>query len=276
MKKLVLVLSLLLSIAFLTSCGKVEKARLERLEKGIILVGASSTPHAEILEYVKPLLAEKGYELQIKIFDDYVLPNEALNNNELDANYFQHTPYLNSYNKENKTELVSAGIIHYEPFGLYGNGITDLKNVPTGTKILIPADDSNGTRALLLLAQEGLIELDPSKTIETGITTFDITNNNGYQIVDVQADMIAAQYKTETNVLAVINGNYALAANINISSALAVESKDGEAAQTYGNIIAVKKGNESDARVKALVEVLQSETVKNWIKEKYSGAVLPL
>jgi D-methionine transport system substrate-binding protein len=172
--------------------------------------------------------------------------------------------------------LVSAGIIHYEPFGLYGNGISDLKNVPAGTKIIVPADSSNETRALLLLAQEGLIELDPSKTIDTGITTFDITNSNGYKVEAVQADMVPAQFKSESNVLAVINGNYALGANISISTALATEAKDGAAALTYGNIIAVKKGEENDARVKALVEVLTSETVKNWITTNYSGAVLPL
>jgi D-methionine transport system substrate-binding protein len=276
MKKILLVLTLLLGLLSLTSCNKVEKAKQERKENNIILVGASSTPHAEILEYVKPLLAEKGYELQIRIFDDYVLPNEALNNGELDANYFQHTPYLNSYNKEKKTDLVSAGIIHYEPFGLYGNGISDLKNVPAGTKIIVPADSSNETRALLLLAQEGLIELDPSKTIDTGITTFDITNSNGYKVEAVQADMVPAQFKSESNVLAVINGNYALGANISISTALATEAKDGAAALTYGNIIAVQNGEENDARVKALVEVLTSETVKNWITTNYNGAVLPL
>lgn len=273
MKKILLVLTLVLGLLTLTSCDLSEEQRKER---GILLVGASSTPHAEILEYVKPLMEEKGYELQIKVFDDYVLPNEALNNGELDANYFQHTPYLNSYNKENKTNLVSAGLIHYEPFGLYGNGITDLKNVPSGTQIIIPADDSNETRALLLLAQEGLIELDPTKTIETGITTFDITNANGLKVDAVQADMVAAQFKAGENILAVINGNYALAANINVSDALATEAKDGDAALTYGNIIAVKNGNEDDERVKALVEILTSKEVKDWITEKYNGAVLPL
>ena len=276
MKKILLVLSLALGLLSLASCDRVEKAKIERKENNIILVGASSTPHAEILEYVKPLMKEKGYDLQIKIFDDYVLPNEALNNGELDANYFQHTPYLNSYNKEKKTDLISAGIIHYEPFGLYGNGITDLKNVPVGTQIIIPADDSNETRALLLLAQEGLIELDPAKTIETGITTFDIIRDNGYKVEAVQADMVPAQFKNGENILAVINGNYALAANISVSTALATEARDGDAALTYGNIIAVKNGEENDERVKALIEVLTSEPVKNWISEKYNGAVLPL
>jgi D-methionine transport system substrate-binding protein len=268
MKKFVLILSILLSVLTLTSCNQ--------NKENLIVVGASSTPHAEILEQAKSLLAAKGYELEIRVFDDYVLPNVALNDGELDANYFQHAPYLNSYNTENKTDLISAGSIHYEPFGLYGNGINSLTNVPKGTKILIPSDDSNGTRALLLLAQEGLIELDPSKTIETGITVYDITNDNGYDVTAVVADMIPAQFKNEDNILAVINGNYALAANIKITDALAIESAAGAAATTYANIIAVRNGSENDEKIKALIEVLTSKEMKDWISAKYNGAVLPM
>ncbi len=246
-------------------------------EKIVIKVGATSTPHGEILEYIKGDIAEQGYDLQITIYDDYVLPNKALADGELDANYFQHTPYLNSYNKSNGTELVSAASIHYEPFGLYGNGVDSVKNVAAGASIVIPADDSNETRALLLLAQEGLITLPEGANAVDGVTTLDIVDNHGYKITAVQADTVAAQFNnSDKGSLAVINGNYALAAGLNANDALAVEDASGSAAQTYANIIAVKKGEENSDKTQALVNALKTDKVKKYIEDTYKGAVIAI
>lgn len=268
MKKFLFILTLLVVAVVFVGCNKKDDKT--------ITVGASSTPHAEILEQVKDVLKEKGYTLNIVIYDDYILPNKGLTDGNLDANYFQHVPYLNSYNESNKTDLVSAFKVHYEPFGLYGNGITSLENVPAGTKIIIPADDSNETRALLLLAQEGLITLQEGKTALTGITTFDIVDNKGYEIVAVQADTVPSQLRNENNSLAVVNGNYALAAGLKVSDALAVEDASGDAAQTYANIIACRKGEENSEKIKALIEALNSDKVKKYINDTYNGAVLPV
>ena len=246
-------------------------------EKTVIKVGATSTPHGEILEQVKDDLAAQGYDLQITIYDDYVLPNKALADGELDANYFQHTPYLNSYNKSNGTDLVSASLIHYEPFGLYGNGVDSVKDIAAGASIVIPADDSNETRALLLLAQEGLITLPEGANAVDGVTTLDIVDDHGYKISTVKADTVAAQFKnSDKGSVAVINGNYALAAGLSANDALAVEDASGSAAQTYANIIAVKKGEESSAKTTALINALKTDKVKKYIEETYKGAVIAI
>ncbi|MDD7428559.1 MAG: MetQ/NlpA family ABC transporter substrate-binding protein [Oscillospiraceae bacterium] len=243
----------------------------------VIKVGATSTPHGEILEFVKDALAEKGYDLEITIYDDYVLPNKALADGELDANYFQHTPYLNSYNESNGTDLVSAALIHYEPFGLYGNGVTSLDEVAEGASIVIPADDSNETRALLLLEQEGLITLPEGANATDGVTTLDIVDGHGYNITTVQADTVAAQFaNSDAGSLAVINGNYALAAGLDINSALAVEDASGDAAQTYANIIAVRNGDENSDKIQALISVLKTDEVKQYIEDTYNGAVVAI
>ena len=268
-KTLVAVFLFILSIVILTGCNNNNDK--------VIKVGDSSTPHAEILEQVKSALKEKGYELKIVVYDDYILPNKALTDKELDANYFQHTPYLNSYNAANNTNIVSAFKVHYEPFGLYGNGVSSIQNIPSGAKIIIPADDSNETRALLLLAQEGLITLKDNKTVETGITTLDILDNKGYDVVAVQADSVPAQLKnSNTGTVAVINGNYALQAKLNIADALAIEDASGDAAQYYANIIAVNSGDEDSPKIKALVDALKKEAVKTYITETYNGAVVPI
>ena len=243
----------------------------------VIKVGATSTPHGEILEFVKDKLAEQGYDLQITIYDDYVLPNKAVADGELDANYFQHTPYLNSFNASNGTDLVSVAKIHYEPFGLYGNGVTSVADVAEGASIVIPADDSNETRALLLLQQEGLIELPEDANANDGVTTLDIVDDHGYNITTVQADTVAAQFaNSDAGSLAVINGNYALAAGLDINTALAVEDASGDAAQTYANIIAVRSGDENLPKIQALVSALQSDDVKTYIEENYNGAVVAI
>ena len=251
MKKVLAIVLALTLVFALAACGSAETATAdptaapaeetaeaeataeatEETANEVITVGASSTPHAEILEQIKPLLAEEGYDLEIVIFDDYVLPNTALEDGELDANYFQHTPYLDSFNESNGTHLVAAASIHYEPFGLWGNGLASLDDVAEGATILIPADDSNETRALLLLAQEGLITLPEDASAANGVSHLDIVEDNGYNIVPVQADMVPSQYlNSDAGTLAVVNGNYALAAGLDIADALAIEDASGDAA----------------------------------------------
>lgn len=284
MKKFVsilLSLALVFSLAALTGCSSktagTNPTDAGTAEDKTIVVGASATPHAEILEQVKAALADEGYTLEVRIFDDYVLPNKALADGELDANYFQHAPYLNSYNASNGTDLVSAAAIHYEPFGIYGNGIDDLTKLADGATIIIPADDSNETRALFLLQQEGLITLPEDADPEKGVTTLDIVDDGGYNIVDVQADTVPSQLaNSDEGSIAVINGNYALAAGLNIADALATEDASGTAAQTYANIIAARKGDESSEKVQALVKALQTDTVKQYIADTYNGAVVAI
>lgn len=271
-KAIIITLALALVIACLCGCGAKKDAA-----DTVIKVGASSTPHAEILEQVKDELATAGYTLEITIYDDYILPNKALFDGELDANYFQHTPYLVSYNASNGTDLVSAFSVHYEPFGIYGNGVAALSELKEGAEILIPADDSNETRALLLLQQEGLIVLPEGANATDGVNHLDIVDNCGYIITPVQADAVPAQLaNSNEGTIAVINGNYALQAGLKIADALAIEDASGDAAQTYANIIAVRKGDESNAKITALVKALQTEAVKNFILESYNGAVVPI
>ena len=243
----------------------------------VLKVGASSTPHAEILEQVKDTLAAEGYDLQIVVYDDYVLPNQSLADGSLDANYFQHTPYLNSFNAANGTDLVSAGKIHYEPFGLYGNGVDSVDAIASDATILIPADDSNETRALLLLAQEGLIELPADASAEKGVTTLDIVDAKGHDVQALQADTVPAQLaNSNEGTVAVINGNYALQAGLHASDALAIEDASGDAAQTYANIVACRAGDENSAKIQALVKALQSDAVKTYIENTYNGAVVAI
>ncbi len=285
MKKLtavILSIVLVISLAALSACGSKTAAPsgTDNAASGddkTITVGASATPHAEILEQVKDTLAAQGYTLKIVTYDDYVLPNKALADGELDANYFQHAPYLESYNKSNGTSLASAGAIHYEPFGIYGNGITDLKDLKAGATIIIPADDSNETRALFLLQQEGLIKLADDADPAAGVTTLDVKDDGGYKIQAVQADTVAAQLKnSDEGTIAVINGNYAIAAGLKIADALASEDASGDAAQTYANIIAVRSGDESSAKIQALLTALKTDAVKQYIADTYAGAVVAI
>ena len=243
----------------------------------VLKVGASSTPHAEILEQVRDTMAAEGYDLQIVVYDDYVLPNQSLADGSLDANYFQHTPYLNSFNAANGTDLVSAAKIHYEPFGLYGNGVDSVDAIASDATILIPADDSNETRALLLLAQEGLIELPADASAEKGVTTLDIVDAKGHDVQALQADTVPAQLaNSNEGTVAVINGNYALQAGLHASDALAIEDASGDAAQTYANIVACRAGDENSAKIQALVKALQSDAVKTYIENTYNGAVVAI
>ena len=279
MKKiLALVLALVLALG-LVACGEAKPVETDPAAEGdkVITVGASSTPHAEILESVKAAVAEKGYTLNVVVYDDYVLPNTALEDGELDANYFQHAPYLNSFNESNGTHLVSAALIHYEPFGLYGNGVTSVSEVPAGATIIIPADDSNETRALFLLQQEGLITLPADANAAVGVTTLDIVDDGGYVITPVQADTVPAQLNnSDDGSIAVINGNYALQAGLKIADALAVEDASGDAAQTYANIIAVRTADLESPKTQALVAALQTAAVGEYIEATYNGAVVYL
>lgn len=239
-------------------------------------VGASATPHAEILEQVKDVLAGQGITLDIVVFDDYVQPNLAVEDGDLDANYFQHIAYLNSFNEERETHLVSVGTVHYEPFGIYAGKSASIDALPDGAKIAVPNDDTNETRALLLLQQEGIITLKEEITPTTSATKFDIVDNpKNIEIVETEAAQLTTVLPDVD--LAVINGNYALQGGLNAGTdALAVEDASGEVAQTYANVLCVKEGNENNEAVQALLKALQSDAVKTYIDETYSGAVVAL
>ena len=284
MKKILAIILSLVLVLSLCACGAKEEApaaapaapadEAAPAEAVKIVVGASSTPHAEILEQVKAPLAEAGYELDIVVYDDYVLPNTALFDGDLDANYFQHTPYLNSFNASNNMDLVSAALIHYEPFGLYGNGVSAVADIAEGATIIIPADDSNETRALLLLEQEGLITLPEDATAEKGISHLDIVDDGGYNIQAVQADTVPAQLaNSDEGTCAVVNGNYALQAGLKVADALAIEDASGDAAQYYANLIACRNGEENSEKITALVNALKTDAVKAYITDTYNGAV---
>lgn len=274
---ILLALTLVLAAFAFTGCSNEENQNAVDQSKTIITVGASSTPHAEILEIVKEDLKEKGFTLNIAIYDDYVLPNSSLDGGALEANYFQHKPYLDSFNEANGTTLVSAAAVHYEPFGIYGKGVAALAEVKKGATIIIPADDSNETRALLLLQQEGLITLPAGASAAAGVTTLDIVDAKGYNITPVQADTVAAQLNnSDIGTIAVINGNYAIQAGLKVKDALALEDASGDAAKTYANIIAVRKEDKDSDKTKALVEALKTEKVKKFIEEKFEGAVVPM
>ncbi|MGB4657752.1 MAG: MetQ/NlpA family ABC transporter substrate-binding protein [Mobilitalea sp.] len=239
----------------------------------IITIGASSTPHAEILEAARPAIEAAGYELKIIEYADYVQPNLALDTKDLDANYFQHQPYLDQFNEEKGTDIVSAGIIHYEPFGIYPGNTATIEALAEGAQIAVPNDATNEARALLLLEAQGLITLKEGVGLKA--TKNDIAENpKNIDIVEIEAAQLARSLQDVD--LAVINGNFAIEAGLNVSTdAIAFEDKDSLAAETYGNIIAVNAGDEDRADIKVLVEALQSDTVKKFIEDNYKGAVVP-
>lgn len=242
-------------------------------EKGTITIAASPTPHAEILEAAKPILAEQGWTLEITEFDDYVQPNLVVDSGELDANYFQHIPYLDEFNAERGTALVNAGGIHYEPFGIYPGTKKSLDEVADGDKIAVPNDTTNEARALLLLQDNGLITLKDGAGLTA--TKQDIEENpHNLDIVELEAAQVPRVVDEMAYV--VLNGNYALQANFSVAKdSIAYESSDSEAAKTYVNVIAVKEGNENSEGIKALVDVLKSDEIKQFINDKYDGAVIP-
>ena len=241
--------------------------------KGTIKVAASATPHAEILAAAKPILAEQGWDLEVTEFDDYVLPNEVVESGEMDANYFQHVPYLDSFNEEKGTHLVEVGKIHYEPFGIYPGTKSSLEDIADGDVIAVPNDTTNEARALLLLQDNGIITLKEGAGLEA--TVNDIAENPyNIKIEELAAESVARV--TGEVAYVVLNGNYALQAGFSVSKdALAYEKSDSEAAKTYVNVIVVKEGNEDNEGVKALVDVLKSDEIKQFINDKYDGAVIP-
>lgn len=261
------VLALVLATGMLTACGASGK------DGGTITVAATEVPHAEILEAAKPILAEQGWDLQVTVFNDYVQPNEVVESGDFDCNYFQHTPYLDSFNEERGTHLVNVGEIHYEPLGIYGGTESDLAGISDGATIAIPNDTTNEARALLLLQDNGILTLKEGAGIEA--TKNDIADNpHNVEIVELEAAQVA-RVIDETSFV-VLNGNYALQAGLNAQTdALAYETSDSEAAKTYVNVIVVKEGNENNAGVKALVDVLKSDDIKKFINDKYQGSVVP-
>ena len=275
MKKKILALALagVLVVGALTGCGSSKSESSEKkTDDKKITVAASATPHAEILEEAKTLLKDKGDELEVKVFDDYVQPNNVVESGEFDANYFQHVPYLEQFNEEKGTHLVVAGKIHYEPFGIYPGTKKDLKDIAKGDKIAVPNDTTNEARALLLLQDNGIIKLKDGAGIKATVNDIE-ENPNNIEIVELEA----AQVPRVVNEVAyvVLNGNYALEANYTVKKdALAYEKSDSEAAKTYVNVIAVKEGNENSEKIKALVDVLKSDSIKKFIDEKYDGAVI--
>ena len=275
MKKKILALALagVLVVGALTGCGSSKSESSEKkTDDKKITVAASATPHAEILEEAKTLLKDKGYELEVKVFDDYVQPNNVVESGEFDANYFQHVPYLEQFNEEKGTHLVVAGKIHYEPFGIYPGTKKDLKDIAKGDKIAVPNDTTNEARALLLLQDNGIIKLKDGAGIKATVNDIE-ENPNNIEIVELEA----AQVPRVVNEVAyvVLNGNYALEANYTVKKdALAYEKSDSEAAKTYVNVIAVKEGNENSEKIKTLVDVLKSDSIKKFINEKYDGAVI--
>lgn len=240
-----------------------------------ITVGASSTPHAEILDAVRGELETLGYNLEVVVFNDYVQPNTALADGDLDANYFQHEPYLTTFNSERGTDLVSAGAIHYEPMGIYPGTKSSLDDIAEGDTIAIPNDGSNETRALLLLQDLGYITLadgidaSSNATIEAIVDNplnLEITEMNAENIPHILADVA----------FGIINGNYALQADLTGDDALASESADSDAAQTYANIVACRNGDENSDKIQALITALTSETCREYIESTYNGAVVPI
>lgn len=240
----------------------------------VITVAASATPHAEILEQAKPLLAEQGYDLQVTVFDDYVQPNMVVDSGDFDANYFQHKQYLEAFNEERGTELANAGGIHYEPFGIYPSAKASLDELSEGDTIAVPNDTTNEARALLLLQDNGIITLKEGAGLMATVTDI-VENPMNVEIVELEAAQVP-RVVGETSYV-VMNGNYALQAGYSVATdALAYEQADSEASQTYVNVIAVKAGNEESDAIKALVDVLKSDEIAAYINDTYQGAVIPV
>lgn len=268
-------LAVALSISLLTGCGlKSNDAGKSTEDSKKIVVGASPAPHAEILKKAAELLKDKGYELEIIEFTDYVQPNIALNNGDIDANYFQHQPYLDKFNKEQSADLVAAGVIHYEPFGLYPGKTATIDQLADKAQIAVPNDSSNEARALILLEAQGLIKLKEGVGFEA--TVKDIAENpKNLEILEIAAEQLPRSLQDVD--MAVINGNYAIDAGLDVKTdAIAIEDEDSISAKTYGNILAVKDGNQDKESIKALVEVLKSDEIRTFIEETYNGAVVPM
>jgi len=272
---------LLLALAgSFAACGQAPAANVdagtagsEQKQAAVLKVGANITPHSEILEEAKPLLEAKGITLEIVKLEDSITPNTGVIEGSLDANYFQHVPYLDQFNKENNSTLVSVGAVHYEPFGIYAGKVKDLKDLGDGAVVAVPNNVTNEARALLLLAQEGILKLKDDAGINATVEDI-VENPKNIQFKELAPEQLVAALPDVD--VAVINGNYAIEGGLHVSQALAVEANDGLAAKTYGNIIATSKEKENDQAIKTLVEVLQGPEIAKFIKDKYDGAVVPL
>lgn len=284
MKKRVLAVLLagVLAVAGLTACGssgdggdsgsKQDSGAKSDSGSKSVKVAASATPHAEILEEARGLLEAEGYDLEVTIFNDYVQPNEVVESGDFDANYFQHIPYLDSFNEEKGTHLVNAGGIHYEPFGIYPGTKKSLDELKEGDTIAVPNDTTNEARALLLLQDNGVIKLKEGAGLNATVNDIE-ENTKNVKIEELEAAQVSRVVGEVAFV--VLNGNYALEAGYSVKSdAIAYEKSDSEAAKTYVNVIAVKEGNEDSEGVQALVKVLKSDDIKKFIDEKYDGAVI--
>ncbi len=296
MKKLSLVLTAALAAGALAGCGssttattaaattaaaeestaagaETTAAAEENTESVSIKIGASPSPHAEILEAAKDALAAKGVDIEVVTYNDYVQPNLAVENGEIEANYFQHQPYLDDFNAENGTHIVSVGTIHYEPFGIYAGKSSDLSDIQDGAQIAVPNDTTNEARALQLLQANGIITLKDGAGLTA--TKQDIVENpHKVEILEVEAAQIPRSVDSVD--FACMNGNYAIEAGFKPSDALAQEASDSEAAQTYGNVVAVAEENKDAAWAKTLVEVLKSQEIKDFITSTYEGGVVPM
>ena len=264
MKKLLLAFVALLGTVSLTAAAQAAAT---------ITVGASPTPHAEILAEAAKLLKPQGYELKIVEYSDYVQPNVALDSKELDANYFQHKPYLDDFNAQKGTKLASLGPVHFEPFGIYAGKTASLDALADGAVVAIPNDPTNGGRALLLLQEQNLIQLKEGSGLEPTVSDI-VENPKNLSIKELEAKLLTTTLQDVD--VAVINGNYAIGAGLKFSEALAVESPDGTAGTAYVNVLAVKEGREKDEAILKLVEVLKSSEVRQFIEEKYEGGVVPV
>ena len=269
-KKLLAVLAIgVLSVSVLTGCG----AKAGSKDAKTIKVAASATPHAELLEQAKPILAEQGITLEVTVFDDYVQPMNVVEDGEFDANYFAHVPYVDQFNEEQGTHIANAGGIHYEPFGIYPGTKSALSEVAEGDVIAVPNDTTNEARALLLLLDNCLIKLKDGAGLTATVNDI-VDNPNNIEIKELEAAQVARVIPEVAFV--VLNGNYALEAGLSVGQdSIAFEASDSEAAKTYVNIVAVKEGNENNEAIKALVDVLKSDTIKQYIKDTYDGAVVP-
>lgn len=238
-----------------------------------IKVGANIKPHSEILEQAKPILAEQGINLEIIQIEDSVTPNTGLAEGSLDANFFQHQPYLDDFNAENGTDLVSVGAVHYEPFGIYAGKTKSLTDLPDGATVAVPNNTTNEARALLLLQQEGLLTLKDGVDIKATVNDI-VSNPKNLQFKEIAPEQLVKALPDVD--VAVINGNYAIEGGLKVKDALAVESNQGVAAKTYENILVVQKKDENNEAIKKLIEVLQSDEIRTYIENTYDGAVVPI
>lgn len=265
-----LALTAILGVSVLAGCSNSSSNEDDAVT---IKVGANITPHSEILEQAKPILAKQGINLEIIQIEDSVTPNTGLVEGSLDANFFQHQPYLDDFNAENGTDLVSVGAVHYEPFGIYAGKTKSLDALPDGATVAVPNNTTNEARALLLLQQEGLLTLKDGVDIKATVNDI-VSNPKNLKFKEIAPEQLVKALPDVD--VAVINGNYAMEGGLKVKDALAVESDQSIAAKTYANILVVRKKDENNEAIKKLIEVLQSEEIRTYIKNTYDGAVVPI